>query len=174
VLFNGVPPASLPRTILDHELYIRSFGNRDFQTCISKDGVLQTTTRFGDRKVIFEFFLGSNSNLTVKEIDIEKEIILELLDPEGAWAAELPVRLRKLFSHWVCRNNDDLAIILRPIDFEVCHVEFVMFHRGGSWTCFQVPTHERILFLLNDRFQIIWADFRKGLNEGSVLCNWDR
>jgi hypothetical protein len=63
VLVNGVPPASLPRTIPDHEFYIRSFGKRDFQTCISKDGVLQTTARFGDRKVIFEFFLGPNNYL---------------------------------------------------------------------------------------------------------------
>jgi hypothetical protein len=55
----------------------------------------------------YHFFL-QGSQLVVREIDKQDNATLELLDtgPDGAcglWGAALPVRLRLLHSHWLCR-----------------------------------------------------------------------
>eukprot|EP00899_Mesostigma_viride_P019524 jgi/Mesvir1/27573/Mv07318-RA.1 len=70
---------------------------------------------------------------------------LELLDPREAWASELPVRLRELHSHWLCRDSaihpDGLPfVIFRPRDFRQHQAAFIMeCHAGGGGSCWRVP-----------------------------------
>eukprot|EP00899_Mesostigma_viride_P019526 jgi/Mesvir1/27575/Mv07320-RA.1 len=71
--------------------------------------------------------------------------LLELLDPREAWASELPVRLRELHSHWLCRDSaihpDGLPFVtFRPRDFRQHQAAFIMeCHAGGGGSCWRVP-----------------------------------
>lgn len=65
----------------------------------------------------------------VTEIDPARGLRLQLLDPgDGAacsgWGGALPVRLRELHSHWLCR--EECAIVLRPVGFQQRNVEWLI------------------------------------------------
>ncbi len=111
VLEDGCPPSRLPKEILQHRLYRRSFGNWEFEVSKGGDGVHRTIAPLGG--CYFEFFIKTSPQalepvLVVTEIEEGSRHRLQLLDVGeggncGQWRAELPVRLRELHSHWLCR-----------------------------------------------------------------------
>lgn len=105
VLLDGSPPGRLPAEILGHRLYHRSFGEWGFQVSLGDDGVHRSVSPVKGR--FYEFFMTSDNQLVVVEVDQAGQR-LQLLDVGdgaacGKWGAELPQRLRELYSHWLSR-----------------------------------------------------------------------
>ena len=120
VLINGCPPSQLPRSILDHPLYKRTFSNRNFE--VAKDGsFLMTCTPVFDRHYRF---LERCGDLQVLEIDINTGETMELLDSNGDWAGALPIRLRLMHSHWLLRDRN--LVLVRGIDYFNRDVSFAI------------------------------------------------
>ena len=69
VLLDGVPPGRLPKGILSHPLYRRSFGDRNFEVAVTASGVLETLKPVKGR--LYNFLL-SDGKLVVTEIDKDK------------------------------------------------------------------------------------------------------
>jgi hypothetical protein len=124
VLVDGYPPARLPRDITSHPLFVRVFGHdTNFEVARSDDGVLRALRPVGGR--LYDFLhvpgaaTGSSSSsgaaqgaghLRVIEWEPREGggVALELLntgaeDDCAGWGGGLPVRLRRLYSHWLCR-----------------------------------------------------------------------
>jgi hypothetical protein len=127
VLQNGLPLQTLPLTITTHPLYIRTFGARNFDIVLQKDGFF--VTRNAIRGRIYKFFLSSSTN----ELWVHEEVVgtagvgncSRLLD-HGAvetWGRKLPPRLRELHSFWYSEDPD--IIQLRPLLYENHEVEFL-------------------------------------------------
>ena len=173
VLFNGNPPGQLPHSILSDPVYMRSFGDRKFEVCLSSTGVHKTTQPIRGRVYTFE---KRDDELIVCEID-PKLGTLRLLGlsaraPDGrgtdgntggaaAWGGCLPVRLLAMHSHWLSEDLD--AIAFRGVQFHEREVDFVLLHDtssesidvaesdgGPGWTCLRVPHHRRAT---------VWAEF---------------
>jgi hypothetical protein len=105
VLEDGSPPGRLPADILNHALYQRNYGDWAFEVTATASGVWRTISPV--RECFYEFSVDSKGGLVVVEID-SRQHHLQLLDVGkdekcGEWGAELPVRLRRLHSHWLCR-----------------------------------------------------------------------
>jgi len=96
LLVNGCPPSSLPAEILEHKLYLQTFGDRNFEVVSKKNG-FQTIHNVGDYCYLFD--LPDNCNLQVFETG-PGGVTLQLLDGTdgqiGKWAPDLPVRLQKM------------------------------------------------------------------------------
>ena len=147
VLINGLPPQSLPRGILDHPLYKRTFDSSglgiDFEVSRKKDGTLRTNRPLAGFH--YEFLL-QGERLIAKEIN-EEGTTFELLESEGSWAAELPERLKKMHSHWCDRDSQNL--VLRPVPFQAREVDFFAtplvedLYDPACFSLFRVPKHLR-------------------------------
>lgn len=87
----------------------RTFGEgTNFEVSRTAEGVQQTLCPIGSR--FYDFYLSPTGLLLVQELpaDRDQSCMFELLDVGagctcGPWGSELPVRLRELHSHWVCR-----------------------------------------------------------------------
>lgn len=106
VLLDGLPPSRLPRDILEHYLYVRTFGDNNFEIVRTASGVLQTIQPV--QGCFYDFSLCDSGKLVITELDKQFEVELELLDVGsdgkcGSWGSSLPVRLQHLHSHWLCR-----------------------------------------------------------------------
>jgi hypothetical protein len=114
VLLDGAPPSRLPLDILQHPLYLRTFGDSNFEVASTTEGVLQTIRSVKGRH--YNFYLAvaaqgqgqEQQELVVVEVDGAGGVEMQLLDVGegsscGAWGAELPERWRKMHSHWLCR-----------------------------------------------------------------------
>ncbi|KAK3247008.1 hypothetical protein CYMTET_43477 [Cymbomonas tetramitiformis] len=117
VLFDGSPPHQLDSGILNHALYQRTFGTRNFQVTKAGDGVCRTTQPIAGRLYTF---LHCEGRLAITEIDTDHgNLASDLLDgtPEGVmqWGSQLPLRLRALYSHWYCRTAG--VVVFRPVHF---------------------------------------------------------
>lgn len=139
-LLDGSPTSSLPADILGHTLFKRTFGQRDFEICVSADGSLKTNRKL--RGCHYNFLLVDGS---LKVTDhAPGEPVLELLDgscPE-TWGAQLPVRLRRLHSHWLDRTTR--SVFLRSAELPARDTSFMARPEGddvGSIRCYQVPKH---------------------------------
>ena len=158
LLFDGMPPSRLPATMLQKPLYQRTFADRNFEVRVSSDGALTTLRRVHDR--FYSFYLDPAGKLVVHETDPDRDAKLELLDgtPDGmaGWGGDLPVRLREMHSHWICRAAD--TIMLRPKLFNESGVHFLLNGARGEasdrtpdetpaptpdWTCHRVPHHQK-------------------------------
>ena len=155
VLLDGSPPRSLPADVLAHPLYQRTFGHRDFEVCVTGAGALRTVRPLAGW--LYEFFMHSDGKLSVKELPQKSEDaapVLELLDgtPDGVaeWGAELPIRLRELHSHWLCRASN--ALFVRDTCLPLRRVAFVGLlgeaptamddaRTSAAARCFRVPLH---------------------------------
>ena len=147
VLINGLPPQSLPRGILDHPLYKRTFDTHgtgiDFEVSRKKDGTLRTNRPLAGCH--YEFLL-QGERLIAKEIGVNGTTF-ELLESEGSWAAELPERLKKMHSHWL--DRDSQTLVFRPVPFQAREVDFfarplvVNFFDPSCFTLCRVPKHLR-------------------------------
>ena len=111
VLVNGFTPSTLPSEILEHKLYKRSFGDRNFKV-VSKNEVYETVRRVGG--FLYNFTLKADGKLSVVETSHHGDKV-ELLDGTDngieLWAEELPIRLKEMHSHWLSRETN--TIILR-------------------------------------------------------------
>ncbi|KAG2451920.1 hypothetical protein HYH02_003695 [Chlamydomonas schloesseri] len=140
VLFDGCPPSRLPKEITQHQLYLRVFGDFNFEVAfaggddaagqgISSSGgdmLLQTLRKVRGRLYDFRLCAATpgqaHSQLVITEVDVERGgERLELLDAGAdsscrGWGEQLPVRLRELHSHWLSRRHGVLA--LRPRSFQ--------------------------------------------------------
>ena len=158
LLFDGMPPSRLPSTMLLKPLYQRTFADRNFEVRVSSGGALTTLRRVHDR--FYSFYLDSAGKLVVHENDPDGKAELELLDgtPDGVtcWGGDLPVRLREMHSHWICRAAG--TVMLRPKLFNESGVHFLLNDARqqaadrtpgetpvptGDWTCHRVPHHQK-------------------------------
>jgi hypothetical protein len=136
--------SSLPLEILKHLLYERTFGDRDFEVIPTDVGRLKASRQLGG--CTYEFVMGDGGDLRMFEhhrnVDVKAE--LELLDNARAsdWGAQLPCRLRELYSHWLDRASG--AVYIRPKQAVDRTVLFVMLPDGDGSTvvrCHRVPVH---------------------------------
>ena len=160
VLYNGLPPSSLPESIRQHPMYKRSFGSRNFEI-VSKGGILRATRPI--LGCIYEFVQpeAQGTALLVKEIHVfpngdETGLVLELLDgvTSDGWKDSLPVRLQEMHSHWYSRELE--TIFLRPISFLDREIDFIIQKDMNNnidsnpesipqWICYSVPSNYREL-----------------------------
>ena len=144
VLFDGQPPGRLPADITQDSLYRRVFGEARFEVAAGSDGVFRTTMATNGRS--YEFSReAADGRVLIEEVDEHSGERLELLRHDGPWARHLPVRLRTMHSHWLCRDDD--AIVFRPVDFHVREVDFLARcsrSDGGPISCYRVPLHLRL------------------------------
>jgi len=112
LLFNGLPPSRLPQSILQMPLYRRTFSDRNFEVTASSDGSLLTARPLGGH--MYSFFVDESGALVVQEIDPSSLHKLELLDGTGrgvaVWGGDLPIRLQRMHSHWLCRETDTVVL----------------------------------------------------------------
>ena len=142
VLCNGVPPSELPQTILNHALYKRTFGDRNFQTHLN-DSVIQTVVPVSG---CFYSFSLTGEILVVKEKNTKTSVELTLLDgtclsDETSWGYDLPIILKKKFSHWYCPKRR--AIIFRGVTFLDRSVHFISILKNENWHCYRIPSHQK-------------------------------
>ncbi|KAG2441624.1 hypothetical protein HXX76_003244 [Chlamydomonas incerta] len=138
VLFDGCPPSRLPKEVTQHPLYLRTFGDFNFEVAFaggattaaglggSGETVLQTLRKVRGRLYDFRLCAAAagqqQAQLVITEEDVENGgERLELLDtgPDSScrgWGEELPVRLRELHSHWLNRQRG--VLVLRPRSFQ--------------------------------------------------------
>ena len=137
VLFNGRPISQLPESILLHPQYIRTFNGNKFEICVSK-GVFTTTMPINGFIYTFELY---EDQLTIREIDSKTKAHLQLLQPQGTWSKELPVRLIEMHSHWYCSQKN--IIFLRDKTFRHRNIYFAIQNDANKelWTCFIIPLH---------------------------------
>lgn len=122
VLIDGIPPSRLPSDILKHPLYVRSFGERQFEV-VMKDGFLETCRPAFNR--FYRFSLGPD--LKIYEFNKDESEFLELLGVTHAkfnWSTDIPPRLTNMHSHWLCRDKH--FIVLRDIRFNDRNISYVV------------------------------------------------
>ncbi|KXZ49831.1 hypothetical protein GPECTOR_19g282 [Gonium pectorale] len=158
VLFDGWPPGRLPREVTGHPLYVRTFGGGwNFEVALGADGVMRALRPVRGRYYDFRISDGGGSGGGGGELTITEEerkgdrlLRLELLDVGedgscGGWGAQLPERLRRLHSHWLCRELQ--AIVLRPPNFQQHASDYVVRCASAAGTvqydCRRVPPHLR-------------------------------
>ena len=166
LLFDGLPPSRLPKTILDLPLYQRTFSDpvtselRNFEVLSSSEGVLTTVRLQGGLK--YEFSLNPSGQLVVREVDPSNpKMALELLDGTTGkvetWGQQLPFRLQQMHSHWYCRQV--ATVVLRPKTFYQRDVRFMMVRHAttdnSGWICYRVPDHH---------VKHAWLDVRASLD----------
>lgn len=117
LLLNGRPPQRLPESITSMPLYKSVFSDRNFEVALKTSGAFQTVRPI--QGCFYEFKLSkSNENcgVYVRELYEKTSHNLELLDgtPNGinTWGEELPIRLKRMYSHWFCRKQN--IILFRP------------------------------------------------------------
>eukprot|EP00899_Mesostigma_viride_P012817 jgi/Mesvir1/21536/Mv03977-RA.1 len=144
VLVDGNPPGRLPAAILEHPLYKAVFGDKSFEVSVTADRVYCVTRPVGKRWYEFSM-LDGNRLVAVETDDTQGGARLELLDTrEEGWARDLPVRLRELHSHWLCRNpgihpDGFPFVVFRPRDFRQRQAAFIMECDAGMGACWGVP-----------------------------------
>jgi hypothetical protein len=144
-LLNGAPLDRLPRDVVEHNSYTRTFGNRQFEVEGGGGAAFKTARPvFGcTYKWVAPPRVGGA--LRIVEISTEGEV-LQLLDATSTdtpWQGTLSRRLRHTYSHWWWREGE--AVVLRGIGFLERDVAFIIKIRdtqaGRSYECLRVPDH---------------------------------
>eukprot|EP00198_Chlamydomonas_reinhardtii_P008814 XP_001698151.1 predicted protein [Chlamydomonas reinhardtii] len=152
VLFDGCPPSRLPKEIVQHPLYVRTFGSFNFEVAFAGETgsaagpggggemVLQTLRTVRGRLYDFRLCAAAAdeqlAQLVITEVDAEHGgERLELLDAGAdsscrGWGEQLPVRLRGLHSHWLSRQRG--VLVLRPRSFQEHECAFLVKCLPGS------------------------------------------
>ncbi|CAM9849170.1 unnamed protein product [Discosporangium mesarthrocarpum] len=92
----------------------------------------------------YEFFIHDDGDLVIHEEDTTRGgVRLQLLKNDGDWAKDLPMMLRDMHSHWLCRDLD--VVVLRPVGFQQRETDFVIrLAASGEATCVRIPAHRRL------------------------------
>ncbi|KAH9261055.1 hypothetical protein BASA81_000759 [Batrachochytrium salamandrivorans] len=125
VLVNGRPLTGLPSIIRNHNLFIKTFGTRDFKVLTMENGASKTTFPIDG---FFYSFESIGNRLLIKESN-ETEC-QTLLDGEACQElTDLPPRLLGLNSLWRCnkfsKGFDETVSVFRGISFSNRSVQFV-------------------------------------------------
>ena len=143
VLFDGTPPGLLPQKIVSDALFLRVFGNSNFEATKSTDEHYTTSKAIDGR--FYEFSLGgfTRGELVIEEVERESGARLELLRHDENWSKDLPLRLRNLHSHWLYRKQR--AIVIRPTYFRQREVDYICRCDAtyGLASIYRVPCHRR-------------------------------
>ena len=163
VLLDGLPPSRLPARILEMPLYKRTFSKHNFEVTIDGFGVLTTIRPICG--YTYTFYVTSHGALEIHEKNCansgsgtgQEDIVLELLNgcpptdcqSNGgveSWGANLPIRLKHMYSHWYSRSRG--IVVLRPRSFKHREIEFVMWQNSSNGSgesceviCQRVPKH---------------------------------
>lgn len=125
VLFDGAPLRRLPKAITALPLYQRTFSKRSFEVVQKKSGAFQTVRCV---KNCFYEFDNSTGRLIITELYSQSDQKLELLDGTlngiKVWGSRLPIRLKEMYSHWLCRIQN--AVLLRPKLFYERTVHYII------------------------------------------------
>ena len=143
VLLDGTPPGLLPQEIVSDMIYLRIFGNSNFEATKSPDGLYTTAKAVDGRFYEFSLRGSTRGELVIEEIDRSNGVRLELLRHDGNWSKDLPVRLRALHSHWLYREQR--TIMIRSKLFNQREVDYIC---RCDATCdlasiYRVPCHRR-------------------------------
>eukprot|EP00798_Chlamydomonas_sp_ICE-L_P004010 gene4010-14090_t len=184
ILLDGFPPSRLPKDIVAHHMYRRAFGDINFEMAKTSTGVLQTLKPVKGH--IYNFSMVGGTLVVTEEVAGQgRHSSLELLDvgdvrtaPCTPWGAELPVRIRQLHSHWLCRARN--IIVVRPISF-LCHgTHFVICCNPKSedsnqsnngdvekfrYSCLRIPLH-----LMSRPWLSLLSEHRAELTDELVLA----
>ena len=140
VLCDGLPPRRLPLSVTGDDMYVRSFGNRDFEVTFSA-GVFTASRPLSG--CIYEFTPPRvGAGLIIRERHVDSTTILQLLDggTSGKWKTELPQRLQDQFSHWYSQRHK--SIILRSISFLERSISFLIIGDfAAKCRCFVIPAN---------------------------------
>uniref|UniRef100_A0A0G4I9W3 ubiquitinyl hydrolase 1 n=1 Tax=Chromera velia CCMP2878 TaxID=1169474 RepID=A0A0G4I9W3_9ALVE len=148
VLLDGHPPSSLPPSVTTHALFLRTFGDAKFEVVRDASGLMRTTSTFEERFYTF-LPLENGKQLRISESFFDEqrqeEDTLELLDPNGKWAEQLPRRLRDLCSHWYSHTKN--VVVMRGkkyLEREARHLLVLCGSPGlEEWLCVDVPIVDR-------------------------------
>lgn len=166
VLLDGSPPRSLPYDILSHPLYQRTFEKRDFEVSLTDAGALLTIRRLNG--YTYEFVLHGDALHIVEHSSAPAEPSrLELLDgvTPTEWGADLPVRLREHYAHWLDRDTN--TIYMRPPRPPARSIAFVVLCDGSNGVhCYRVPVQ-----MTDFSASRLGADAREG-KLPDVLVTW--
>lgn len=64
-LLDGSPPSQLPLQIIQHPVYIRTFGIRNFDVAATEEGVLETCVPL-DGRYFYSFYLTDDGRLRIE------------------------------------------------------------------------------------------------------------
>jgi hypothetical protein len=131
VLLDGNPPGRLPREIVEHPLYVRTFGRVNFHVAKQRKETAQPGQFGYELRTLkaahgryYHFYLAPARSASSGSVQQQAELLvitevdrslpgsstmeLELLDVGEEctckpWGDQLPVSLRELYSHWLCR-----------------------------------------------------------------------
>jgi hypothetical protein len=140
VLLDGFPPGRLPDSMLQHPLYLRTFGKFSFEVNLNADGTFKTSSEI--EGCFYEFTELNDGRLLICELRAGAGYTftkLELVEPQSC-GDELPVRLKELCSQWIDRA-DPALVVFRPINFLRRQVEWLLSVSDGE--CVRVPQHVR-------------------------------
>jgi hypothetical protein len=125
VLINGNPPSTLPLSVRTHHLFLRVFGDVDFQVTTkirenSKDAFFESTESIGG--CFYQFALVGN-RLSIIELGEDQ---LELIDHNiyDDLNDHLPPRLRSMYSHWY--SHAENVLFFRPHSFKDKSIFYVL------------------------------------------------
>ena len=143
VLFDGTPPGLLPQKIISNALFLRAFGNSNFEATKSTDEHYTTAKAIGGRFYEFSLRGCAREELFIEEVERESGARLELLRHDGNWSTDLPVRLRDLHSHWLYRKQR--AVVIRPKYFHQREVDYICRCDAtcGLASIHRIPCHRR-------------------------------
>lgn len=145
VLFDGLPPGRLPKSVIEDPLYERSFGDRNFEVRLAGGRFTSIKQKEGYH---YHFFRDAHDALIIRE---EHEgVVLELMDADKIkeWGNTIPVRLQKMYSHWCCRNESTgevETILFRGKRYCDRAVSFLLHRKTdtSTWVCACVPEHKK-------------------------------
>eukprot|EP00004_Rigifila_ramosa_P012322 TRINITY_DN2661_c0_g1_i9.p1 TRINITY_DN2661_c0_g1~~TRINITY_DN2661_c0_g1_i9.p1 ORF type:complete len:2974 (-),score=547.90 TRINITY_DN2661_c0_g1_i9:92-7951(-) len=117
LLVNGLPPGVLPDPVLNHKLYRRIFGTRNFSVSVIPGGFETLKSIDGCH---YRFFLPRSlqRELVIHEQELGTGLVLQLLDHDSEWNRELPDHLRELYSHWEAVDGmSEKFILFRAVSY---------------------------------------------------------
>eukprot|EP00798_Chlamydomonas_sp_ICE-L_P016685 gene16685-22945_t len=185
VMLDGSPPSRLPRDIVTHSMYRRAFGDINFEVVKTNTGALKTLKPVKGHQYTFTPPTKGGPLVVTEEASVQgHHSCLELLNvgdvetaPCEPWGAELPVRIRQLHSHWLCRAQN--IIVVRPVSFLGHDTYFVICcnpasmisnqSRNGDvvrlrYSCLRIPLH-----LMQIPWPSLLEDHSADLNDELVL-----
>lgn len=157
MLVDGVPPGLLPSSVVEDQLYLRTFGKRNFEMVVLGFCHYRTARRV-DSRFLYEFMVDSSDTLHILEFDNCGDKLLLLRKDE---LDDLPPLLREKHSHWFSERYH--VVIMRGQAYRDRRVEYAITPGGTYVLSHQI--HTDTLLDMTRKFQ---ACNRLVLGETSV------